>query len=106
MNRPSSSIDADNCAACGRAPVVTKWLFDGFAGYARRLIRRRFHAMRVTESSLPDPPAGDALLIYVNHASWWDPLMAVVLNESLERPPLLLSDPNLSAGLQSAPAQS
>lgn len=86
MTRPSSFFDADSCATCGGAPHVTKWLYNGFARYARRLIRRRFHAMRVTESSLPSPRADDSMLIYTNHASWWDPLMAVVVNELLFAP--------------------
>lgn len=68
------------------APQVTRWLYDGFARYTRRLIRRRFHALRVVEATLPAVESDEALLICANHPGWWDPLTAVAVNESLFAP--------------------
>ena len=54
-----------------------------FAGYAGRLLRRRFHAARILADDVPvlealdqgDEPA----IILLTHASWWDPLVGLVL---------------------------
>ncbi|MHC5004857.1 MAG: lysophospholipid acyltransferase family protein [Planctomycetota bacterium] len=58
-----------------------------FGWYARRLVRRRFNALRI------DRPGADALraldelegpmIVLLNHASWWDPLTVLVISRSL-----------------------
>ncbi|MDR3622147.1 MAG: lysophospholipid acyltransferase family protein [Paludisphaera borealis] len=54
--------------------------FRGFRKYARRYIRKNFHAMRIDAGgTLPDLPDGP-LIVVMNHPSWWDPLTAVVLS--------------------------
>jgi len=54
-----------------------------FTWYARRLIRRRFHAFSVLRSDLAALEALDAhpgpAMALMNHPSWWDPLVGVVL---------------------------
>ncbi len=57
----------------------------GFFGwYTRRLFRKRFAAVRVEKASLDRLNALAAddrpLIIIGNHPSWWDPLVAVLLN--------------------------
>lgn len=86
MTRSSSSTISDVPTAEDSAPPVTRWLYEGFARYSRRLIGRRFHALRVVEQSLPMPQANESLLIFANHPGWWDPLTAVVVNECLFAP--------------------
>lgn len=82
----TSSAQSNIPPAGDAAPQVTRWLYDGFARYTRRLIRRRFHALRVVEESLPVVQPEEALLICANHPGWWDPLTAVAVNECVFAP--------------------
>src|SRR3954469_866020 len=64
-------------------PGRTPWLFRGFRNYSRGYIRRHFHALRVARSGpLPDLPDGP-LIVVVNHAAWWDPLIGLVLSAEM-----------------------
>ena len=47
--------------------------------YMRRYARRHFHAVRLACGSLPEVPAGQGLLVYSNHPSWWEPVIFVLL---------------------------
>jgi 1-acyl-sn-glycerol-3-phosphate acyltransferase len=49
-----------------------------FAAYARRYLARHFHAVRVSRCGVPRVPFDGSLVLYLNHASWWDPLVALV----------------------------
>ncbi|MBI1176990.1 acyltransferase [bacterium] len=59
----------------------TNWLTATrlFASYAERLVRKHFHSIRILGhpdlSAFKDRP----LLIFANHPSWWDPLIALVV---------------------------
>ncbi len=59
--------------------VVLKWLF---GRYARRYLRRHFHAVRVRFEDPSVLESRGPLVICVNHASWWDPMVGLVLAES------------------------
>jgi 1-acyl-sn-glycerol-3-phosphate acyltransferase len=59
-------------------PSVSRPLLRWFTWYSRRYIRRHFHSVRVSRAGLP-PASGLPLVIYSNHASWWDPLVGLVL---------------------------
>jgi len=62
-------------------PRRSAWLFALFRKYTRRYLRRHFHAVRVSrQGPVPDPPPGP-LVVVVNHPSWWDPLVGLVLTE-------------------------
>jgi phytoene desaturase len=54
-------------------------LVDLFARYTRRYLRRNFHAVRFARAGKPTEPAGDPLVVVMNHPSWWDPLVGLVL---------------------------
>ncbi|MBX3402000.1 MAG: lysophospholipid acyltransferase family protein [Phycisphaeraceae bacterium] len=58
-----------------------------FAWYARRLLRSRFHRVRLTPEGrgLLRGLDGEAapLIICCTHASWWDPLVGLVLQREL-----------------------
>jgi 1-acyl-sn-glycerol-3-phosphate acyltransferase len=62
----------------GPAAFRERWLFRWFAWYSRRYVAKQFDAVRLL-GEFPKIPADEALVIYLNHASWWDPLAALVL---------------------------
>jgi 1-acyl-sn-glycerol-3-phosphate acyltransferase len=64
--------------ACAPIPSVSRPLLQWFTWYSRRYIRRHFHSVRISHSGLP-PTSKLPLVIYSNHASWWDPLVGLVL---------------------------
>ncbi len=49
-----------------------------FTWYARRLVAKRFSAARVMRDA-PPPPGEGAMILYANHASWWDPLVMLLV---------------------------
>lgn len=58
-----------------------------FAWYVRRLFRKRFHAFRIATHTRP-ALAGLAnhagpVIVVMNHSSWWDPLVALMLGHEL-----------------------
>lgn len=58
-------------------------MFRAFRAYARRYVRRHFHALRLSiDSPTPGLPRGP-LIVVVNHPSWWDPLIGLVLTEQM-----------------------
>ena len=73
--RPATLIPA------AHSPAFTRV----FAWYTRRLLSRSFHAVRMDRSSLPALREARAdsrpLVLVLNHASWWDPLLAFALGE-------------------------
>lgn len=62
-------------------PTINKPLMGGFHVFIRRYLRKNFHTIAVRSEALTpcgiEP--GDTLVVYANHASWWDPLMAMYL---------------------------
>ena len=65
-------------------PRVSRWLLHGFGHYTRWYLHRHFHSLRVSASGwLPDNENGIPKVIYLNHASWWDPLVCLHLSRSL-----------------------
>ncbi len=60
-------------------PTISPWLWQQFGRYARFYLRRSFHAIRLSHTG-PFPVKSDApAVIYLNHPSWWDPLVAIFL---------------------------
>ena len=62
-----------------RAPHVSGGVMKVFAAYSRGYLCRRFHAVRVLKSALPPRDCPDPLVVYLNHAAWWDPLVCLLL---------------------------
>lgn len=61
----------------------SSWLFRLFRTYARRFVCRHFHALRLARGGeLPELPPGP-LIVVMNHPSWWDPMIGLVLTELL-----------------------
>ena len=65
----------------GTAPQVSARLVKMFAGYARRYMRGRIHSLRILRRALPPSAAARPLVIYLNHASWWNPLVRLRLSQ-------------------------
>jgi 1-acyl-sn-glycerol-3-phosphate acyltransferase len=62
-------------------PQRWRWLMRGFQRYCRRYVRKHFHAVRLARTSAPIPASGP-LLVVLNHSSWWDPLIGVILADT------------------------
>ncbi len=60
------------------APKISPHVARFFLAHSRRLLRKNFHATRLLAGHSPDFPQGP-LIIFTNHASWWDPLACFVL---------------------------
>ncbi len=61
-------------------PDVSDRLVYWFDWYLQRYFPKHFHAFAVSNTSAIDViPQGVPLIVYLNHASWWDPLVALVL---------------------------
>jgi 1-acyl-sn-glycerol-3-phosphate acyltransferase len=58
------------------------WLLRGFRRYARRYVRKHFHAVRLSKAAAAFPPPGEPVLIVLNHPAWWDPLVGLVLGDA------------------------
>lgn len=54
-------------------------LLTWFTWYSRRYLRRHFHSLRVSRAGLPPRHSDAPLVIFSNHASWWDPLLWLAL---------------------------
>jgi 1-acyl-sn-glycerol-3-phosphate acyltransferase len=62
-------------------PRRSLWLVRLFRWYARRYVRKHFHAVQLSKSGHAFPPTADEpLLIVLNHPAWWDPMICVVLS--------------------------
>lgn len=65
-------------------PPISGVLLRSFARYTRWYLRRHFHAIRAsTVGWLPDNENSVPKVIYLNHASWWDPLVCLHLWHTL-----------------------
>ncbi len=65
----------------GLRPRRSPWLFHLFRKYSRRYVRRHFHALRLSRSGPSPGGLPGPVIVVVNHPSWWDPLVGLVLTE-------------------------
>ena len=63
-------------------PRVSAPFVKFFADYCRGYLRRRFHSIRILKSGLPPRGVSRPLVIYLNHASWYDPLVCLRLSRA------------------------
>ena len=52
-----------------------------FIWYSRRYLRRHFNSLRVSRASVLPLKTDQPLVLYSNHASWWDPLVGLLLTK-------------------------
>lgn len=62
----------------GELPRISPRRLAAFGWYARRLVARRFTAVRVMKDAMPSPITRPTVF-YANHASWWDPLVMLLV---------------------------
>lgn len=69
-------------------PPVASWIQDGFHTFLKPYLRRHFHALAVDRSCRThlDLAAELPVVVYGNHPSWWDPVVAHFLNRTLLAP--------------------
>jgi len=61
-------------------PSLSQPLVRLFTRYSRGFLRRHFHAVRVLKShALPSDFRELPIAVFLNHASWWDPLICLIL---------------------------
>jgi 1-acyl-sn-glycerol-3-phosphate acyltransferase len=81
MTHERRALDTDD-----RLPRIDKWLMSGFEGhFLPRYLRKHFHAVAANQHALSEVSFADedALVVYANHASWWDPMTALFLRSRL-----------------------
>src|SRR5690606_28823578 len=59
-------------------PSISPRRLAAFAWYARRLVARRFTAVRVMKDATPSPLTRPSVF-FANHAAWWDPLVMLLV---------------------------
>jgi 1-acyl-sn-glycerol-3-phosphate acyltransferase len=64
------------------APRISKPLLSWFSRYARGYCRRHLHAVRLARDPRPPDPGERPLIVVMNHPSWWDPLIGLVLADA------------------------
>ncbi len=67
-------------------PKISSPLLGGFRVFTRRFLRKHFHTVAANREQIGLASMSaqtDSLVIYANHASWWDPMLAIYLAESV-----------------------
>lgn len=69
-------------------PPIPGWFQDGFHRFLGPFLKRHFHTVAVHRDSLPaiESTHDRPLIVYGNHPSWWDPLIAQFLCRQLFAP--------------------
>jgi len=60
-------------------PHVSSSLLKVFAAYTRGYARWHFHSCRILKAGLPPRDLARSLVVFLNHPSWWDPLVCLLL---------------------------
>ena len=62
-----------------KLPRIDQRILGGFHWYIPRYMRKHFHALALNQSELQsvEIKPSDSLVVYANHSSWWDPLVAM-----------------------------
>jgi 1-acyl-sn-glycerol-3-phosphate acyltransferase len=66
-------------AAPGAVPDISRWWLHWFLWTIRRYLARHLRAVRLLEGAAPRVVPEAPLMVYLNHAAWWDPLVALFL---------------------------
>ena len=67
-----------------KLPVSKKWLVDGFCWYTKRMVAKQFISFGVQNELWETRRIDDdsPIIAYANHASWWDPIAAMLLQDA------------------------
>ncbi len=67
----------------GDVPAFSPRVWQVFSWYVRRYLRRHFHAVRIARDGVPQTLDGLPVVVYMNHPSWWDPMLAIAAADVL-----------------------
>ena len=73
----------ESISPSGRLPKISRPMLAWFAWYSRRYVRRHFNSIRVAGNLSSLDTLRRPLVIYSNHASWWDPLVGLLCAREL-----------------------
>lgn len=62
-------------------PAISAFYIRWFRWYARRYVAKHFSRVRILNENLPDLPKDAPVIVFLNHASWWDPMLCLLLAE-------------------------
>jgi 1-acyl-sn-glycerol-3-phosphate acyltransferase len=61
-------------------PRPSPFLVRAFVRYTKYYLRQHFHTVRVALEDYPELPSAECpMVVFLNHPSWWDPLVAICL---------------------------
>lgn len=63
----------------GALPERSEWRFRWFSRWVRGYLGKHFHAVRLSRGCRPVVAPDLPLVVVLNHPSWWDPLIGIVL---------------------------
>ena len=58
-------------------PQISQPVLRFFRRYSAGYLARHFHSIRLLENSEPPNESSAPLVVYLNHAAWWDPLVCL-----------------------------
>ncbi|MCS7049594.1 MAG: lysophospholipid acyltransferase family protein [Verrucomicrobiae bacterium] len=83
MGAPVASVSITTSRASRWArvdrPAISRAKVAWFGAYAERYVARHFHAVRVAPVPVLRFESYRPLVVYLNHPSWWDPMIGLVL---------------------------
>jgi 1-acyl-sn-glycerol-3-phosphate acyltransferase len=85
VGHPSTSEKAASGKGAARNSALiptSRRMLAFFASYLHWYIGRHFHGVRLANAGR-FPTTNGPLIVYANHASWWDPLTCIVLSRNL-----------------------
>jgi len=65
----------------GDVPQISPRLLKVFTWYVRRYVRKHLNAVRVSRAGGFPELTAEPVLVYMNHPSWWDPMIGMVIAE-------------------------
>jgi 1-acyl-sn-glycerol-3-phosphate acyltransferase len=83
--KPDRTAEGGGASPGGNTPRVSPLLLSLFSRYAQGYLARHFHTVRLSRAGFPDRTLvrGRPVVVYLNHPSWWDPLIGMLLALSL-----------------------
>jgi 1-acyl-sn-glycerol-3-phosphate acyltransferase len=64
-------------------PLFKKPWFEWFAWYSKGYLAKHFRALRLLKTGRPVVDSAEPLIVYMNHASWWDPIVGLLIAKEL-----------------------
>lgn len=82
MNRQlvrRASLSAQTASPAVAPPKISPRFLRVFSHYSESYLTRSFNSVRLLKNSAPKTSDALPLVVYLNHSSWWDPLVCLFL---------------------------